>query len=227
MKTIAIIQPSFIPWRGYFSFFNQCDVFVFYDDVQYDKHGWRNRNQIKTHSGLQWVSVPVLTKGHSTQKILEAKIDYTINWQDKVLKSIRNAYIKAPHFENYFPCVQAIISKKWDTISNLDIALTTEIAQLFEIKCSFHKSSDIDIPQDFSKVRRLIHICQHFGANQYLSGPSAKDYIDAENLFPNFKIELKYISYDFPIYEQLHGEFQSSVSILDLLFNCGPDKKLI
>lgn len=219
-KTVAIIQPSFLPWRGYFSIIRRCDAFVFFDDVQYDRRGWRNRNQIKTPQGLQWITVPTKKKGKYEQLILETEIDYDSKWQKKVLGSIRAAYAKAPHFKKYFSWVSDRLEQKWETISDLDIQLTQDVCGFLDIQTTFFKSSQMKSPAGIGKIDRLISLCQELGAQHYLSGPSTRDYIQDTKDFEQAGLQIEFVQYDLPEYPQLSEPFEKYVSVIDVLMNC-------
>jgi hypothetical protein len=218
---VVILQPSYIPWRGFFDLIRQADVFVFYDDVQYDKHGWRNRNRIKTAAGTKWLTIPVLAKGNVTESVelRDARIAWTQDWSRKHLETLRQSYAKAPFFSTYFPLLQALYANKPTLLVDLTIPLTIEIARWLGLGPRFVRSSELGIGG--TKTGRLVDIVRHVGGTKYLSGPSAKDYLD-ESAFSNAGIELQYARYAYPEYEQLHPPFDPAVSILDLLFMTGP-----
>ena len=225
MKCV-ILQPSYIPWRGYFHQIFLADVFVFYDDVQYDKDGWRNRNRIKTPNGTQWLTIPVVTTGVVENKtaIKDIKIDQTKNWSRKHWASICQAYSKAPFFKQYADELQRYFSDNYDHLADLTIDLTINLAKLlgnFETK--FIRSSSIEGVSGV-KTERLLNILTKIGANHYISGPSAKDYLD-ERLLRNNGIELEYVKYEYREYPQLYPPYDGQVSILDLLFMAGNGAK--
>jgi hypothetical protein len=223
VTTGVILQPSYIPWRGFFDLVHDADVFVFYDDVQYDKHGWRNRNRIKTAQGTQWLTIPVLAKGNVSESLLVKDVAITKNqdWSKKHLGTLRQSYGKAPFFNEYFPLLGEIFAKKHERLADLTIELTVALARALGIEHTrFLRSSELGI--DGGKTERLVRLMQHLGADRYLSGPSAKDYIEAP-LFANAGIELDYKTYIYPEYEQLHPPFDAQVSVLDLLFMKGKD----
>lgn len=215
---VVILQPSFLPWRGYFDLIHKADIFVFYDDVQYDKRGWRNRNKIKTVDGTEWLTVPVETVGKYLQLIKDTKIDNTQNWKRKHLNAIQYSYHKAPFYSEYIDFFNDIYSRNWDNICELDIYTTKEISRFLGINTKFIRSSEFFT--EGKKTDRLINICKHLGATRYLSGPAAKDYIE-DDKFENNNIILEYQEYSYPEYPQLFGKFEPHVSIVDLLFNCG------
>lgn len=214
---LGIIQSSYVPWRGYFDFIDDVDLFLFFDDTDYTPRSWRNRNRIKTANGAIWLSVPVLhTRGVLIEK---AEIDYTNRWVDKHILSLSQAYAKAPHFADYSPALFAALSAGHRTISELNVAVTRIIMQMLAIHTPTRMASDLSAQG--SKDERLVDLARKAGASVYLSGPSAKGYIRPQ-LFADAKIDLEYKTYDYPEYPQLHGPFEPQVTVLDLIFNCGP-----
>ncbi len=214
----VIIQPSYLPWLGYFEQMYQSDIFVIYDDVQYDKNGWRNRNKIKTSQGVQWLTVPVYTKDKSGQLAKDVIINNQEKWQEKHLKSIQLNYSKAPFFSRYFYIFQDAYSKKWKNLVDLDMFFINKIANCLKLNRKIIFSSDLKPEGD--KIQRLIDICKKVGANYFYEGASGINYID-EKKFKDAKIKLIYQDYKYPFYKQLHGNFISYLSIVDLLFNYG------
>ena len=226
LRTVAIIQPCFLPWRGYFRTIARADAFVFYDDVAYDKHGWRNRNQVQTPNGVTWITVPVQTKGRSGQLVRDAEIDHTQNWRKKILGTIRSGYRSTRYFNEFFPVLEAAIEKDWATISDLDIYLTIKIADYLGIKTQLTLSSDLKVSRELPRVERLVEICRVLGAERYLSGPTTREYIGEDPSFRNAGIKLEYMDYgDLAVYPQAGPEFQPYLSAVDLIFNCGPEAK--
>lgn len=220
---IVIIQPSFIPWRGYFHLIERSDIFVFYDDVQYDKHSWRNRNIIKAQTGAQWLTVPVLIKNRFGQKIKDVQIDNLSNprWGKKIWHSIDINYRKAAYFKLYAPFFEELLSRTWESISELDMYSTVKICELLGIKRAFYRSSELEVAGD--KIGRIVNICEKLKGTSYISGPSARSYIESDKEFKDRGIILEFHKYDYPEYPQLYGSFIPQVSIVDLLFNCGKD----
>lgn len=220
---IVIIQPSFLPWRGYFHLIQRSDAFVFYDDVQYDKHSWRNRNIIKTKNGPQWITVPVLLKNRFGQKINEVHIDNISNarWRKKIWHSIYLNYKRAKYFEKFAVFFENIFSQDWDKLCELDIYSTMAICEILGIKCKFYRSSELNVEGE--RISRIVNTCKKLGGDQYISGPKAKDYITEDSEFVRNGITLEFHQHDYAEYQQLHGNFIPNVSIIDLLFNCGDD----
>ncbi len=217
---VGIIQSNYLPWRGYFDFIDDVDVFVFYDDVKYSHRTWRNRNQIKTTSGLVWLSVPVL---HNSETLIEdAEIDNTSRWTEKHTRSIRLAYQKAPYFDRYAEEFFSLLTASEKTISGLNVKLCKWMMEKLSIYTEIRMSSEFAAKGD--KYQRPLDILREMGATAYISGPAAKPYTDA-NAFDRAGISLEFKTYEYSEYPQLHGEFVSNVSAVDLLFNCGPDAR--
>ncbi len=218
---VVILQPSYIPWRGYFDQIRRADLFIFYDDVQYDKHGWRNRNQIKTAQGKQWMTIPVHTKGVTDGiPIKEVRIDGSKPWAKNHLKALTFAYAKAPHFASYAPWLDSVFERRDEFLADFTIWLTIEIARkIGNSHTRYLRSSEIP-GIDGQKTDRLIQILQHVGAKHYISGPSAKDYIENDK-FVDANISLEYMAYNYPEYPQLYPPFDPFVTTLDLMFMVG------
>lgn len=221
MKCV-ILQPSYIPWRGYFHQIALADVFIYLDDVQYDKRGWRNRNQIKTADGLQWLTIPVHSRGVQKEHIPinQIPIAWDTEWNQEHLKMIFHAYKRAPYFSSFFPFLEKLLSQKFHLLADFTIETSTQIARYLGIKNTrFVLSSSLSVGG--RKTERLINLLQRVGANHYISGPSAKDYVDDAQFAAN-QITLEYMKYNYPDYPQLYPPFISNVSIVDLIFMTGP-----
>lgn len=218
---VVILQPSYIPWRGYFHQISKADLFVFYDDVQYDKHGWRNRNQIKTAQGKQWLTIPVHSAGVTQGvAIKDVKIDWSKPWAKNHLKALIISYSKAPYFKKYLPLLESFYERRDECIAGFTIETTIALARELGIyHTRFMRSSELSgIEQQ--KTDRLIQILKQVGATHYISGPSAQDYIEPEK-FLDAHISLEYVRYDYSEYPQLYPPYDSYVSVLDLLFMTG------
>lgn len=222
MMRCVILQPSYIPWRGYFDLVSRADVFVFYDDVQYDKHGWRNRNRIKTSQGTQWLTIPVLSKSNVTAGIEIRNIRFSdARWAEKHRRTLVQSYGRAPHYDAGL--VDRIYGDAGEFLADFTIASTILLAERLGIRNTrFMRSSELGIPPGEDPTRRLLDLLQHLGATHYLSGPAARDYLD-DGAFEAAGVELEWIQYDYPEYPQLHPPFDPFVSVLDLLFMTGPD----
>ena len=220
MKKVAILQSNYIPWKGYFDLISQVDEFIFYDDVQYTAHDWRNRNRIKTQNGLLWLSIPV---GESQSRLIcEVEIQNS-TWQKKHWQTILQYYKKAPYFKDYKDFFEIFYLKKTHTnLSEMNHALIKKICKdILEIKTEFRDSSEFCLQG--KKEERVLELLQKTNAGYYLSGPAAKDYI-VEQHFREKKIEIAWMNYfGYPEYQQQFGQFEHSVSILDLIFNVGKE----
>ncbi|MEH2259728.1 WbqC family protein [Nostoc sp.] len=219
-KRVGIIQSSYIPWRGYFDFIDSVDLFVIYDDVQYSKGSWRNRNQVKTKTSLKWLTVPVITKmGLTIDQVLIAKDKH---WQDTHYRLLYESLGSAPFFMDIIQIWEAGIAAEDITISQLNIRLIKLICSYLQISTPIVMSHDYIISG--KKTERLIHLLQKLGAKVYLSGPTAQGYLD-ENMFREHGIFLEYKTYDYDPYPQLWGDFVGAVSVLDLIANMGQDAR--
>ena len=222
MKRVAISQSNYIPWKGYFDLVASVDEFVIYDEVQYTRRDWRNRNQIKTPGGLQWLSVPAKVKGRYDQRINEVEIDQGA-WQLEHWKAIHLNYKKSQYFDEVASLLQPIyLSNEWSRLSVLNKKLINEVCRYLEIDSRISDSVDYVI-DSVCRTSRLVSICEQLGAECYVSGPAAQAYLD-ESMFLDKDIAVEWFDYSgYPGYPQLWGEFMPHVSVVDLLFNCGKE----
>jgi hypothetical protein len=222
-KNILITQSNYIPWKGYFDAINIVDEFVLYDDMQFTRRDWRNRNKIKTADGIQWLTIPVEVKGKYFQKIKETKISDK-SWNLQHWQMIRHNYNKA----NCFNEVKDFIENLYQTaisdwLSDVNYHFLRGISDFLEIKTPMRFSSAFSLEE--GKTERLVSICKQCSATDYYTGPAAKNYMD-ESLFEKENITVHYFDYSgYPVYRQLFGAFTHEVSILDLLFNEGMKAK--
>jgi len=223
MKKVAITQSNYIPWKGYFDSINMVDELVLYDDMQYTRRDWRNRNKIKTQNGTQWLTIPVEVKGKYYQKINETKISDP-SWGQDHWNMILQNYRKTEFFEMYKPLFEPLYLNNQEAyLSKVNYHFIKAVCDLLEINTTFHWSSAFELHED--RNQRLIGICKKLGATEYYSGPAAKFYMD-ESLFNTENIHVQYYDYSgYPEYKQQYGEFDHAVSILDLIFNVGPEAK--
>lgn len=216
---VVVTQSNYIPWKGYFDQINNADVWVVYDDMQYTRRDWRNRNKIKTAQGLQWLTVPVEVKGKYFQKIKETRVSDS-SWAEKHWKSIAFSYAKAPSMTEYGAQIQelyATVSSDW--LTEINLHFMKGIMNLLNITTDIRLSSEFDLAED--RNERLLNICKALNATHYISGPAAKDYLDAD-MFAAAGIEVEWADYSgYREYRQLHGGFEHGVSIVDLLLNEG------
>jgi hypothetical protein len=221
---VVILQPSYIPWRGYFHQIFKADLFIFYDDVKYDKNGWRNRNRIKTSHGVQWLTIPVHTAGVESNKtpIHQIRTAWSKPWNQHHWATITQAYCKAPFFRDYESLLADLYESEPEYLADFTIKSSILLARALGIEhTQFLRSSEMhDI--EGTKTDRLIKILTQVGATHYISGPSASVYVEQE-LFDQAGISFEYMQYDYPEYPQLYPPYDPAVSILDLLFMTGPD----
>ncbi len=220
MKRIAILQSNYVPWKGYFDLIASVDEFVLYDDMQYTRRDWRNRNRIKTPHGLQWLTVPVRVKGRFEQAIRDTRIDGDA-WAARHWKALACSYHRAPAFAAAAAWLEPLYRQRWTHLSALNRALIEAACARLDIKTRLSDSSDYALQAD--RNERLASICAQAGAAVYVSGPSARAYLD-EAAFARRGIAVQWFEYGpYPEYPQLWGAFEHQVSILDLLFHAGAE----
>lgn len=218
---VGIVQSNYIPWRGYFDFIDDVDLFVYFDDTQYTRRDWRNRNKIKTQNGLKWLTVPVNDK-YGERMIDETPIDYTQNWATKHLNAITQNYKSAPFFERYKDRFFELIQTKHDALSDLNREINAWLMDELSITTPIRLSSEFG--KTGAKSDRLLDILKQVGATHYLSGPKAMAYLETDK-FHEASITLELKEYAYAPYPQMFGDFEPYVSVLDLLFNCGPESR--
>jgi hypothetical protein len=214
------MQPTFLPWLGYFALIRQVDRFVFLDNVQFNKRSWQQRNRIKTTNGPAWLTVPVASKGLHKQHIRDVEIQYDGPSLEKICKSIESAYSKASYFDDYFPAIGSIFASKPERLQGLNESLILHLCEVMGIQLNICHASELDISG--SKANLLANICSDQGADYYVSPPGSKEYIDKSTVFDDAGINVIYHQYSHPVYRQLYSEFIPYMCILDLLFNEGP-----
>lgn len=221
MKSLAILQSNYIPWKGYFDIIGSVDEFVIYDCVQYTKNDWRNRNKIKTTKGTEWITIPC-NFSSSSQKINETKVTNHL-WASKHYKTLVQYYSKAKYFKQYETIFKDLY-KELETeefLSNINYKFIMTINKILGINTKISKCEDFNLVE--GQTLRLLQICKDAGANIYLSGPAAKDYLD-EGMFEKENIKVEWMNYGgYREYEQLNPPFEHGVSILDLIFNVGDE----
>lgn len=225
-KKVAILQSNYIPWKGYFDIIASVDEFIFYDEMQYTKNDWRNRNKIITPNGLQWLSIPVITKGHISQeiRIMDAKV-VDKKWAKSHWNTIKQFYRRAPYFKEYADIFEKLYNEceLEEYLCKINYKFIYAINEILGIKTKISFSQDYGLIE--GKTERLVDLVQKAGGTEYLSGPAAKDYIKAE-FFEKANIKLSWMDYsEYPEYPQLCIPFEHGVSVLDLIFNCGPESR--
>lgn len=219
MKKVAILQSNYIPWKGYFDLIGAADQFIFHDDLQYTKNDWRNRNNIATQRGKIWLTIPCGTNEH--RLINEVRVD-NMKWQKKHFELIRQHYKNAPYWNYCLPLLEQIyLVRTWEYLSDLNQYVIMLIARDFlKFNTEFSRSEDFCLTQQ--KEARVLELLKAVDADEYVSGPSAQQYLHPQHFEEN-GLSLNYFSYDnYSEYPQLNSPFTHSVSILDLLLCTGP-----
>ncbi len=219
---VVILQSNYIPWKGYFDLIHDADVFVFYDEVQYTKNDWRNRNKIYTKNGLQWLTIPVSAEA-TKHKISEVRLNSS--WQKLHFKSLQNGYQSAPFYFQLEELMEDYLLKHtWQSLSEVNHYLITQISRKIGIHTQFKNSTDFNL--EGNRVEKLISILQQIGATEYITGPAASSYLENySSLFTANNILLTYKKYpNYKPYVQLAQPFESNVSILDLIAHVSYDR---
>ncbi|NRB39888.1 MAG: WbqC family protein [Pseudomonadales bacterium] len=218
-KKVAILQSNYIPWKGYFDLISAVDEFILYDDMQYTKNDWRNRNQVKTPNGVEWISIPV---GKAiSRRIRDVELSNSV-WQKKHWRTLEMSYRRSPYFNDVAEWLSPLyLSIAYTSLSQVNRLFLEAICSYLGINTVISNSWDYQLIE--GKSERLADLCLQAGASEYISGPAARAYLDKQ-AFEAVGIELSWFEYsDYPEYPQLWGEFSHGVTILDLLFNCGKD----
>ena len=222
VKRVAIVQSCYVPWKGYFDLINSVDEFILYDECQYTRQDWRNRNRIKTATGTRWLTIPVTIDGLYGQRIDTTRIAQP-DWAERHWDTVRQAYRRAPHFDQYASAVQdayARVSTE-QFLSRVNRALIEVVCSFLGIRTPLSWSTDYSARG--SRTERVVNLCKDSGASIYLSGPRGRDYLD-EQRFVEAGVELEYFDYEgYEKYPQLYPPFEHSVSVLDLLFSAGSE----
>jgi hypothetical protein len=214
---LVALQPVYLPWLGYFDQMQRSDVFVFYDDGQFDRRGWRNRNRIKSPAGLPvWLTVPIRHNG--VQRIMDVEVDNSQAWARRHVNLIRNSYVKSAFLKRYLPELEDLLNRRWQLIVDLDLALIDLICRWLGLRCRTVRNSTIGLRGKRSEL--ALELCLHYRADRYLSGNAAQVYFDVP-LLERHGITVEWQNYRHPVYRQLHGDFLSHMSVLDLILNCG------
>ncbi len=226
-RRILISQSNYIPWKGYFDLINSVEDFVIFDEVQYTRRDWRNRNQIKTANGLLWLTLPVEAKGKFFQRVDEVKLSDQ-SWREQHWKSLVHNYGRTEGFEEFGEQVRALYEEPAEYLSLLNERFLTAICRILGIETRFHRSSEFPsaLGDEPDPSQRLSEICVQIGAKGYLTAPAARNYLE-ESCFADRGIDVEYYDYNgYPEYRQRFGDFVHTVSILDLLFTEGKNATL-
>lgn len=218
---LAAVQSNYIPWKGYFDLINQVDEFVFLDEVQYTRRDWRNRNRIKVDGALRWLTIPVEVKSRYHQRIDETRIADP-SWAEGHYKTLMHAYGRAPHFNETAALLEPLYRQheRTELLTDVNTALVATICDHLGIGTRLSRSTDY--PTGEERSQRLLDLCLAAGADEYLSGPAARGYLDVDR-FAAAAVRVSWADYSgYPEYDQQGEPFEHGVSIVDLLFNTGP-----
>ncbi|MDD7885177.1 WbqC family protein [Flavivirga sp. 57AJ16] len=219
--TVSILQSNYIPWKGYFDIIAMSDIFVIYDDVQYTRRDWRNRNLIKTSAGVKWLTIPVIQDDYH-QKICDTKI-LGGNWKKKHMGTLQMNYAKTPCFKDFREAIFQVYDTPTDNLSEINKKFIEVICEILDINTEIVDSRTLNLKGD--RQERLIQACKSLNADTYLSGPSAKSYIQPDFFIEN-SLNLEWMDYsNYKEYNQLYPPFEHGVSVLDLIFNEGTHAK--
>ncbi len=219
-RRIAIMQPGYLPWLGFFELMYHCDLFVFLDDVQYTKRDWRNRNRIRTCNGWQWLTVPVFNRNKRGQQIRDVQINNHGNWQKQHFKALQIHYSKSRFSSLLLPEFKNIYSKQWDKLLDLNVELILLLAETLLIKTPWVFSSELNIKS--KKSERILEICKLLNADELYDSKAASDFLDL-SLFEKEEISVKFQDFEHPVYNQVYKPFIPYMSVIDLLFNYGEE----
>lgn len=225
-KTVVIMQPGYLPWLGFFELMSQSDVFVVYDNVQYDKNGWRNRNRIKTPKGPAWLTVPVTLPNGLNTKINEVRTAEE-PWAQKHIRLIESHYQKAPFFKEYWPPIKKSLefhhNKKDNSLLEVNMNLIKCLANILGLKKDIILASQLNVSEP-DKLKRLVTMVKNLGGDRFYEPAGGKSYIGAKEIseFSKAGIKFEFQDYQHPTHRQLHGEFTPNLSVIDLVFNEGP-----
>lgn len=219
MTRVAIMQPTYLPWSGYFGLMQSVDVFVLLDSVQFARRSWQQRNQIKTANGAQWLSVPVLSKGKRDQLICDVELDKSSGFAATHSRSIELSYAKTPHFKEFAVTLMPLLNNSSSLLADMTIALILQLKAQLGIETRVLRASELDAKG--TKADLLASLCEQIGATSYVSPPGSKDYLDESDAFEKIGVEVQYYKFKHPEYPQPFGEFLPYMSIIDMLFNCG------
>ena len=223
MTVVAIHQPQFLPWLGYFDKVDRSDVFCLLDTVQYKKNEFQNRNKIKTSQGWQWLTVPVTYR--FPQRILEVGVNQTVDWQRKHLRSLETSYRKAPFFDTYITRFEEFYQQSYEMLVDVNVACIRLLMDLLGLEQKVILASSLQVDTD-DPTLRLVKICQVLAGDAYLSGKDGAKYMDLD-AFHSHQLEIVFQDFNHPEYPQCYGPFEPNLSVVDLLFNCGPESLTI
>ena len=219
MTRVAIMQPTYLPWSGYFGLMQSVDVFVLLDSVQFARRSWQQRNLIKTANGAKWLTVPVLSKAKRQQLICEVELDKSSDFAAKHRRGIEMSYAKTPYFSQYADTLLPLLNDNSPLLVDLTVGLILQLKAQLGIDTCVLRASELN--GNGNKADLLASICKKIGATSYVSPPGSKVYLDESDAFEKIGVALQFYDFKHPEYSQLFGEFLPNMSIVDMLFNCG------
>ena len=226
MRTVVISQPTYLPWAGYFRIMKEADVYVFLDNVQFEQRSWQSRNRIKSVKEFSWLTIP--THHSSQSRISDVEIDNSKEWMRQHFTAIKTSYGKAPYYGDYCHFFKSVYESKWTKLALLNIYLIKYFAKQLGLSPIFVSASKLELAG--KRTNLLLDICKMFGADRYVSSIGAKNYMEedgAKSIFEKEGIKVEFLQVNLPKYPQLFGEFIPGLSVVDLVFNCGPDASKI
>jgi hypothetical protein len=221
VRVVAIHQPTFLPWLGFFHKMIMADVFILLDNVPFTKNGFQNRVKIKSAQGEQWLTVPVLTKGRFGQQIREVPINNATRWQRSHLAALSTNYGRAPNYEEVLAWLEPLYGKPYAQLATFNQLLIETAVNQLELPVRLVIASSL--AAEGSRSELLLQLVQAVGGKVYLSGPSGRSYVD-RSIFQKAGVEIQFQQFRHPVYPQLYGDFVARLSIVDLLMNVGSSK---
>jgi hypothetical protein len=218
---VAIMQPTYLPWVGYFGLMHSVDLFLLLDSVQFARRSWQQRNRIKTANGPIWLTVPVLSRGRRDQRVAEVEIDRSRDFPRGHVTALELSYRKAPSYAAQAPALLEILGAEHRLLTDLTIGALTLMRDAFGITTPVRRASEL--AAEGTSAELLANLCMQVGATEYVSPPGSAEYLDASDAFQRAGIPYRYFEFAHPVYPQRFGEFLPFMSAVDLLFNCGPD----
>jgi hypothetical protein len=219
VTTCVIMQPTYLPWAGYFNLMHSADHFIFYDDADFSKGSWHNRNRILINSSASWITIPVHHKLNT--KIMDVFPVYSSGWVQKHSNMIKSVYGKSKYFRDIYPILDFIDNLSCENLADINISIIEILSGLLDIKCDVYRSSSFDVSGDRSN--KIISLCESVGCDEYLSPVGAMDYITQDGVIPGSHIDVRYQMFDAVSYPQKSDAFIPCMSIVDVIVNIGLD----
>jgi len=213
------MQPTYLPWCGYFGLMQSVDLFIYLDSVQFARRSWQQRNQIKTASGAQWLTVPVISKGKRDQRIDEVEIDASAHFEATHRRAIELNYRHAAAYGEVADRILAGLERPQGRLVDLTLDLIARLRDLMGIATPTRRTSEMQGAG--AKADLLVSLCREVGATEYVSPPGSQGYIEETDAFSRANISVRYFKFEHPVYPQVFGDFLPFMSCIDMLLNCG------